>query len=62
MILVAKICMIWPNLEPNKLLKNFFEFYSKYPWNYQTPIMLLEVEHDVKYGIEKDLIYKENVG
>ena len=23
--------------------------------------MLLEVEHDVKYGIEKDLIYKENV-
>jgi len=60
MILVANICMTWPCLETNKLLKNFFEFYSKYPWNYQNPIMLLEVEHDVKYGIDKDLLYKEN--
>lgn len=59
MILVAKICMIWPYLETNKLLKNFFKFYSKYPWDYKKPIMLFEVENGVKYGIGKDLFYEE---
>lgn len=59
MILVANICMVWPNLEPNKLLKNFFDYYSKWDWNYLNPIMLREVENDVKYGIDRELLYEE---
>ena len=31
-ILVAKICIIFPNLEPNKLLCNFFRFYYEWQW------------------------------
>ena len=31
-ILVAKICQLFPNFKPNKLLVNFFKFYSEWQW------------------------------
>jgi len=38
-ILVAKICQLFPNFKPNKLLMNFFKFYSEWQWEiYQVQI------------------------
>lgn len=38
-ILVAKICQLFPNFKPNKLLVNFFKFYSEWQWDiYQVQI------------------------
>lgn len=60
MILVAHICMKWPNQQPNKLLHYFFTFYSSYNWNYLTPIMLLEVPNEEMFNIPKELLYTQN--
>jgi len=45
-ILVAKICMIFPYLAPNKLLYNFFRFYSEWEWGPDNPIILTEIRND----------------
>jgi poly(A) polymerase len=61
-ILVAKICMIFPNLAPNKLLYNFFRFYSEWEWNSENPIYLCEIknnEQSVNFNIDSDLFYKK---
>lgn len=60
MILVARICMSWPHQLPNKLLHYFFFYYSKWEWNYASPIFLVEVPSELKYGITADQIYQEN--
>jgi poly(A) polymerase len=62
MIMVAIICKMCPNLEPNKLLKNFFLYFSKWDWNYKNPVMLVPVSHERKCGISESLLYKENEG
>ena len=45
-ILVANICIIFPHLAPNKLLYNFFRFYSQWEWNADNPIHLTEIKND----------------
>ena len=60
MILVATICKMCPNLQPNKLLYYFFKYYSKWEWHYKNPIYLVPVPHEQKYGINPKLLYEEN--
>lgn len=60
MILVAKICVLCPYLEPNKLLYNFFLYYSKWEWDHKNPIILVPVPNEPKYGISPELLYREN--
>jgi len=60
MIMVAIICKIFPNLEPNKLLYYFFEYYMKWDWNYRNPLMLVPVSHEIKFSLSPDLFYREN--
>jgi len=60
MIMVAIICKMCPYLEPNKLLKNFFLYFSKWDWNYKNPVMLVPVSHERKCGISETLLYKES--
>jgi poly(A) polymerase len=45
-ILVANVCIIFPYLEPNKLLLNFFKFYSEWEWSADNPIILTEIRND----------------
>ena len=40
-----------PYLEPNKLLKFFFFYYSQWDWKYNKPIYLVQVSSEVKYGL-----------
>lgn len=54
-ILVANICIIFPYLAPNKLLKAFFGFYSGWDWNSDNPILLTEIRNDrnsVDFNVE----------
>eukprot|EP00923_Selenidium_pygospionis_P019486 GHVN01034097.1.p1 GENE.GHVN01034097.1~~GHVN01034097.1.p1 ORF type:complete len:625 (-),score=109.48 GHVN01034097.1:5932-7806(-) len=37
-ILVAKICQVHPNMVPSQLIRQFFEFYSKWLWD--NPVVL----------------------
>lgn len=60
MILVAKICMMCPYLEPNKLLYQFFLCFTNWEWNYSNPISLVPIENQEKFGISKELLYVEN--
>jgi poly(A) polymerase len=60
MILVAKICITCPNLLPNKLLYNFFKYYSNWEWDYLNPIFVVQVSNEAKYGISQDLLYQQN--
>jgi poly(A) polymerase len=39
-ILTAKICQLYPNLLPNKLIEKFFFIFSK--WNWKYPVLLCE--------------------
>jgi len=41
-ILVAKVCQLFPNLLPNKLLLKFFKLYSM--WQWPLPIFLTEIK------------------
>lgn len=62
-ILVANICIIFPNLEPNKLLNYFFKFYTEWEWNSDNPILLTELKNDrnsVNFSIDVDLFYEKN--
>lgn len=45
-ILVANICIIFPKLAPNKLLYNFFKYYSEWEWNSENPILITEIRND----------------
>jgi len=40
-ILVAKICQLFPNLPPNKLLEKFFYVFSR--WDYKYPVLICEI-------------------
>ncbi|TNV83775.1 hypothetical protein FGO68_gene2709 [Halteria grandinella] len=59
MILVAKICKIFPYLEPNKLLRNFFSYCLNREWSYNNPVILVKVSDEPMYGIKDELLYKE---
>ena len=41
-ILVAKICQMFPNYKPNKLLEKFFLYYEKWDWA-QIPIKIEDI-------------------
>jgi len=41
-ILVAKICQLFPNLKPNKLIQKFFQFYSIWNWT-EFPVIIDEI-------------------
>jgi poly(A) polymerase len=42
-ILVAKICQLFPNLKPNKLVQKFFQYYSMWNWN-EFPVKIEEIK------------------
>jgi len=42
-ILVAKICQLYPNYPPNKLLDRFFFIYSKWKWS-EIPVIIEEIK------------------
>lgn len=46
-ILVAKICKMFPKLKPSKLIRKFFEVYSK--WDWSEPILLNDVKKEVDF-------------
>jgi poly(A) polymerase len=48
-ILVAKVCQMFPKLKPNKLIKRFFEVYSKWDFLNQ-PVLLNEVKREVGFN------------
>lgn len=48
-ILVAKICQMFPNLKPNKLIKKFFEVYSQWDWS-KEPVLLNEIKREVGFN------------
>jgi poly(A) polymerase len=41
-ILVAKVCQLFPNLKPNKLIQKFFFFYSMWNWD-DFPVFIDEI-------------------
>ena len=41
-ILVAKVCQLFPNLKPNKLVQKFFQYYSIWNWD-EFPVKIEEV-------------------
>jgi len=41
-ILVAKICQLFPNLKPNKLIQKFFQYYSIWNWH-EFPVKIEEI-------------------
>jgi poly(A) polymerase len=62
-ILVARVCIIFPYLKPNKLLSKFFEYYLNYDWAYNNPILITDLKNDperLSFKIEKDLFYQPN--
>jgi poly(A) polymerase len=61
-ILVANICIIFPYLQPNKLLHYFFNYYHEWEWNSNNLILLTELRNDrnsVPFQIPDDLFYKQ---
>jgi poly(A) polymerase len=44
-ILVAKLCQLFPFFKPNKLLVQFFKFYSQWNWN-EYPVLIEEIKTD----------------
>jgi poly(A) polymerase len=54
-ILVAKICQMFPNYKPNKLLEKFFFFYSN--WNWHENAVLIEVIRDSNEMKRDDKLY-----
>jgi len=42
-ILVAKICQLFPNLKPNKLIQKFFQYYSIWNWT-DFPVIIDEIK------------------
>lgn len=47
-ILVAKVCKMFPNLKPNKLIKKFFEVFSS--WNWDEPVQINEIKKEVLFS------------
>lgn len=41
-ILVAKICQLFPNLKPNKLIQKFFQYYSIWNWT-EFPVIIDDI-------------------
>lgn len=53
-ILVAKICQLFPNYKPNKLLCMFFKVYSE--WDFaKNPIMLNEIIKDIGFKVDLEV-------
>jgi len=44
-ILVAKICQLYPNYSPNKLLDRFFFIYSKWLWA-DIPVLIEDIRNE----------------
>lgn len=44
-ILVAKICQLFPNYEPNRLLERFFFIYALWRWQ-DMPVQIEELRED----------------
>ena len=64
-LLVAKMCIDYPNLLPNRLLARFYRFYEEYEWGYNRPVTLEKgiIYNDpeqVGFVVPKDLFYEEN--
>jgi len=61
-ILTANICIIYPKLAPNKLLYNFFKYYSHWEWNSDNPILITELKNDknsITFSIPDDLFFEQ---
>ncbi|MCQ2817012.1 MAG: nucleotidyltransferase domain-containing protein [archaeon] len=56
-ILVAKICKMFPGLKPNKLIKRFFEIYSK--WDWDKPVQINEIKKEVDFSCPIE-VWKED--
>jgi poly(A) polymerase len=65
-LLVAKMCIDYPNLLPNKLLAKFYRFYEEYEWAYNKPVTLENIIYNdaeavnVKFDVSDALFYCEN--
>lgn len=57
-ILTAKICQMFPNYKPNKLLYMFFTIYSEWDFS-KNPIMLNEIIKDVGFKVDLDVFNLE---
>ena len=57
-ILTAKICQLFPNYKPNKLLCMFFQIYSKWDWA-KNPIMLNKITMDIGFKVDLDVFNPE---
>ena len=71
-ILVAKICQMFPNLQPNMLMEKFFDVYAHWDWE-STPVLIAEIKqhenlkkffdmqwYDPKSTFGEERIAKEN--
>ncbi|XP_052153887.1 nuclear poly(A) polymerase 2-like [Oryza glaberrima] len=43
-ILVARVCLLYPNASPSMLLPRFFRVFAR--WKWPSPVMLRAIEHD----------------
>jgi len=60
-ILVARICIMFPDCKPNQLLKYFFEYYLNYNWKADNPVLITELKNDAEkfsFSIEAGLLYQ----
>ena len=46
-ILVAKVCQLYPKLKSNKLIRKFFEVYSN--WDWENPVLISEIKTEVEF-------------
>lgn len=64
-ILVAKICQLYPNYQPSKLLERFFMVYYRWEWE-ELAIKIEEINEEIKVKYMKSFFLKEldheNVG
>ena len=60
-LLVAKVCISHPKLQPNQLLSCFFKYFRDYNWSHSNPVTLEEpIANDsslVGFPIPEDLFY-----
>lgn len=57
-ILTAKICQLFPNYKPNKLLYMFFKVYSEWEWD-KKPILLNKIVYDIGFKVDLDVFNPE---
>ena len=46
-ILVVKVCQLYPKLKSNKLIRKFFEVYSN--WDWENPVLISEIKTEVEF-------------